>query len=50
MILNKKLLTDKLITFLVPIRTSSAKNELFDFFHIDVQVPATSDLTNSVKN
>lgn len=38
----KKLPPDKLITFLVPEGSSSTKNELLDFFGMDVQAPIAS--------
>ncbi len=39
---NKKLPPDKLITFLVSQGSSSTKNELLDFFHMDVLAPTAS--------
>lgn len=39
---NKKLPPDKLITFLVSEGSSSTKNELLDFFAMDVQAPSNS--------
>lgn len=39
---NKKLPADKLISFLVSQGSSSTKNELLDFFHMDVLAPSDS--------
>jgi hypothetical protein len=39
---NKKLPPDKLISFLVSEGSSSTKNELLDFFHMDIATPTVS--------
>ncbi len=39
---NKKLPPDKLITFMVSEGSSSTKNELLDFFNMDIQAPTAS--------
>ena len=47
---NRKFPADKLISFLVSEGSSSTKNELLDFFNMDVLAPSTSALINNVQS
>ncbi len=47
---NKKLPANKLISFLVSEGYSSTKNELLDFFDMEVLAPTLLHLTNSVQS